>query len=100
MREPTRQPTSLNYQQIATVAYRLWEQAGRPDGRDVEFWLQAERQTTFQSPGVAKSAGSTRSASAADTAANVPSSDVIGSAARMTPSQPKRTSATPSARPR
>ena len=25
-------------------AYRLWEQAGKPSGRDQEFWLAAERE--------------------------------------------------------
>jgi Protein of unknown function (DUF2934) len=25
-------------------AYALWEQAGRPSGRDEQFWLQAERE--------------------------------------------------------
>ncbi|WP_256468241.1 DUF2934 domain-containing protein [Bradyrhizobium sp. 150] len=25
-------------------AQELWEEAGRPEGRDLEFWLQAERQ--------------------------------------------------------
>jgi len=29
---------------IASCAYTLWEQAGRPKGRDVEYWLQAEAQ--------------------------------------------------------
>jgi hypothetical protein len=29
---------------VAERAYSLWEQAGCPDGRDVEFWLAAERQ--------------------------------------------------------
>jgi hypothetical protein len=29
---------------IAARAYILWEQAGRPNGRDVEYWLQAENQ--------------------------------------------------------
>ena len=24
------------------LAYHLWEQAGRPDGRDLEFWTRAE----------------------------------------------------------
>ena len=28
--------------EIASRAYLLWEQAGRPDGRDLEFWVQAE----------------------------------------------------------
>ena len=25
-------------------AYQLWEEAGRPEGRDQEFWRQAERE--------------------------------------------------------
>jgi len=29
---------------IASRAYTLWEQAGRPQGRDLEHWLQAESQ--------------------------------------------------------
>jgi DUF2934 family protein len=31
-------------QQVRTRAYELWEQAGKPPGRDQEFWLQAERE--------------------------------------------------------
>jgi hypothetical protein len=33
-----------NDQQISSRAYALWEQAGRPQGRGTEFWLQAERE--------------------------------------------------------
>ncbi len=29
--------------QIEQRAHALWEAAGQPSGRDVEFWLQAER---------------------------------------------------------
>jgi hypothetical protein len=29
--------------QVRARAYGLWEEAGRPIGRDVEFWLEAER---------------------------------------------------------
>ncbi|HEY5041597.1 MAG TPA: DUF2934 domain-containing protein [Verrucomicrobiae bacterium] len=29
---------------IASRAYILWEKAGRPPGRDVEYWLQAEKE--------------------------------------------------------
>ena len=29
-------------QQIRETAYRLWEQAGRPQGKELNFWLQAE----------------------------------------------------------
>jgi prepilin-type N-terminal cleavage/methylation domain-containing protein len=28
--------------EIPSRAYRLWQQAGRPHGRDLEFWIQAE----------------------------------------------------------
>ena len=30
--------------QIRQRAYELWEQAGRPDGSGIEFWLQAEHE--------------------------------------------------------
>jgi hypothetical protein len=29
---------------IVRRAYELWEQAGKPEGRDQEFYLQAERE--------------------------------------------------------
>ena len=29
---------------IRARARDLWEEAGRPEGRDLEFWLQAERE--------------------------------------------------------
>jgi Protein of unknown function (DUF2934) len=35
-------PKSPVNQTIAERAYCLWEQAGRPAGRDEEFWLRAE----------------------------------------------------------
>jgi len=28
--------------EVTNRAYFLWEQAGRPHGRDLEFWIQAE----------------------------------------------------------
>jgi len=34
-------------EQIARHARELWERAGRPEGRDVEFWLNAERALHF-----------------------------------------------------
>ncbi|GAB0118117.1 DUF2934 domain-containing protein [Acidisoma sp. 7E03] len=30
-------------QRIRETAYDLWEQEGRPEGRDHDFWLQAEK---------------------------------------------------------
>ena len=29
---------------IATRAYELWEEAGKPEGRDEEFWRLAEQE--------------------------------------------------------
>lgn len=31
-------------QEIRARAHELWEQHGRPAGRDLDFWLQAERE--------------------------------------------------------
>jgi len=35
---------TLREQQIRERAIQLWEAAGRPAGRDDEFWLEAEAQ--------------------------------------------------------
>jgi hypothetical protein len=32
------------YEAIAKRAYELYEDSGRPAGRDVEFWLKAEKE--------------------------------------------------------
>jgi hypothetical protein len=32
--------------EIVRRAYELWEQAGKPDGKDQEFYHQAERELT------------------------------------------------------
>jgi len=34
----------IDYQEVARVAYALYEQRGRVDGHDVEDWLEAEQQ--------------------------------------------------------
>jgi hypothetical protein len=34
----------MHRRQVRARAYELWEEAGQPAGRDVEFWLEAERQ--------------------------------------------------------
>jgi hypothetical protein len=36
---PTDEPTS---EEIAAAAHAIWEQEGRPDGRELEHWLKAE----------------------------------------------------------
>ncbi|HTQ35645.1 MAG TPA: DUF2934 domain-containing protein [Steroidobacteraceae bacterium] len=36
--------TPQDTQRIRTLAYHIWEQEGRPDGRAAEHWSQAEKQ--------------------------------------------------------
>jgi len=40
---------SSNEEQVRKRAYELWEQAGRPEGRNDEFWNQAEMETEISS---------------------------------------------------
>jgi DUF2934 family protein len=42
MKESDQTKSTVAYHAIAKVAYQLWEEAGRPDGRAVEHWLEAE----------------------------------------------------------
>jgi hypothetical protein len=43
---PPADPDNLDVSEddIRQLAYRKWEEAGRPDGDGTEFWLQAERE--------------------------------------------------------
>jgi hypothetical protein len=34
----------LHHMDIVRRAYELWQQAGEPDGKDPEFYLQAEKE--------------------------------------------------------
>lgn len=34
----------IDAERIATRAYYLWQQAGQPDGQDLDLWLEAEAQ--------------------------------------------------------
>ena len=36
--------TNLSEHELRDAAYFLWEQEGRPEGRDVDNWLAAEQQ--------------------------------------------------------
>lgn len=40
--------TSASRDAISCLAFQLWENAGCPEGRDLEFWLKAE--THFLAP--------------------------------------------------
>ena len=45
-----------NYDQIQQRALELWEQRGRPEGHDAEFWTQAERELALGENPSAKTA--------------------------------------------
>lgn len=55
-------------ERVRTLAYRLWEDAGSPDGRSEEFWAQAVEQLGGQAEGVEEE-GSTSSNSDTEVAA-------------------------------
>lgn len=38
-------------QEIEARAYQLWEQAGRPEGREAEFWRLAEQELRNEDKG-------------------------------------------------
>jgi len=42
---------SVSAETISRRAYEIWEQEGRPEGRDLQHWLQAEQELSTQSPG-------------------------------------------------
>jgi hypothetical protein len=43
-------PTFMTTQpDIAKRAYELWEQSGRPAGKDIDFWLKAEAESRNES---------------------------------------------------
>lgn len=44
------------HDKISERAFALWEQAGRPDGCDVDHWLAAEAEIRTGGPGVKKTA--------------------------------------------
>ncbi len=37
-------PTPRDSHRTAALAYQIWEQEGRPDGREQHHWQQAEKQ--------------------------------------------------------
>lgn len=45
VQETTKGPTK---EQVTRRAYQLWELAGKPEGRDQEFYHQAERELAGQ----------------------------------------------------
>jgi hypothetical protein len=48
-------PADYEKRQIRERAYELWEHEGRPHGRHLDHWVQAERELGSESAGVARS---------------------------------------------
>jgi DUF2934 family protein len=44
MKNNLQQTSTIGKSEIGLLAYQLWEQAGRPSGQDLDFWLRAESQ--------------------------------------------------------
>ena len=42
-------PSEPTHHEIAVCAYCIWEQEGRPEGRTLDHWLQAQLQLVFAS---------------------------------------------------
>lgn len=42
--------TDLRHQQIAKLAYEIWEKKGRPAGSSEQDWFEAERMVDFAVP--------------------------------------------------
>jgi hypothetical protein len=42
MNKTMKQAVIADQASVSRLAYQLWENAGRPTGRDLEFWLAAE----------------------------------------------------------
>ena len=55
---------------IAERAYQLWEQEGRPEGRDREHWMEAER--SLDGSGAAESAQGVPSGASTSRASHSP----------------------------
>jgi Protein of unknown function (DUF2934) len=48
MKTNDRNDTSVNRDEIADLARQIWEREGRQNGRDLEYWLRAERQVQLR----------------------------------------------------
>jgi len=56
MENLVREQPKPSHEEVASLAYQIWEQRGHPQGQDVEFWLEAEQQ--ILSAGTSRSSNS------------------------------------------
>lgn len=50
--DTTMPPQETRYAEIRKRAYQLWEEADRPAGKDLTFWLSAEAQIDHEAAGL------------------------------------------------
>jgi len=53
MNNGIRDDAAIRYRELIRIAYRLWREAGRPDGPYTRFWTEAER-IVDSAPGFAR----------------------------------------------
>jgi hypothetical protein len=41
--------TVITHEEIAARAHAIWDECGRPEGRELEHWLRAERELQLES---------------------------------------------------
>ena len=50
MERSTKQQQTVSHDEIAMVARKIWQEEGCQKGRDLEYWLKAERQILASTP--------------------------------------------------
>lgn len=53
MNQPINERQNASENEIAERAYYLWESEGRPEGRDLEYWMKAKAQLSNRRGGTA-----------------------------------------------
>jgi hypothetical protein len=87
----TQPPT---HEEISGRAQELWEKYGRPEGRDEEIWLEAERELQRTATGRSTPTLAPAPTSASATAAPTPTTTASPATTRA-PQRPSRAAATP-----
>lgn len=72
---------TITHEEISQRARQIWEREGRPEGRDVEHWLQAEEELRRESQG---------SESARETVSSQPRATVSITAAPLAGETPRK----------
>lgn len=93
-------PTPASADAISRRAYELWEQDGKPDGNDLQHWLQAERELSGgqQSNGQSNGQASHRATQSTQPAKNTDTRPLQGTrGGGVVNREPKRSTTGPTA---